>query len=183
MKTKRAAVLCCAGAAAAIILSIAILPFPSSLLGIALVLWLSAASYIDLKEFLLLDIFTLPLALAGLGLSYFGFGPSLLNAAAGAALGYLVLWALAVVYQKLRGYEGLGMGDAKLLCAAGAWCGATGLPTVLLIGSMTALIAVAIAKILGADVRGRSQVPFGPFLSIGLFLTWLLQELQQLARF
>ena len=50
----------------------------------------------------------------------------------GAAAGWLALVALAWLYRRLRGREGLGGGDPKLLAGIGAWLGVLQLPFVLL---------------------------------------------------
>ncbi|MEM9877965.1 MAG: A24 family peptidase [Pseudomonadota bacterium] len=147
---------------------------PFRLIGAGLACWLSWASYVDAQRYLLLDIHTLPLALAGLGLAAAGLGPSLISAAGGAALGYGVFWAVSALYRRLRGVDGLGLGDAKLMCAAGAWCGALQLPFVVLLGSVSALAAVTLFALSGAVVTGSLKLPFGPFLSFGFFVTWMV---------
>lgn len=167
--------LCVAAASLGAILSFGSLAQPPAWVGAGLALWLSYASYIDIRSYLLLDVLTLPLVLIGLGLAFLGQGPNLLDATLGAAVGYGALWALAVLYRKVRGHDGLGLGDAKLLSAAGAWCGAMALPFVLLIGSLSALAVVGAAVLAGQQLGSQAKIPFGPFLSLGFFLTWLLQ--------
>ena len=63
----------------------------------------------------------------------------------------------------------LVLGDVKLFAAAGAWVGWQGLPSVLLIGAATGLAA---ALILGR-ARPDQPVAFGPYLALGLWITWL----------
>jgi leader peptidase (prepilin peptidase)/N-methyltransferase len=71
----------------------------------------------------------------------------------------------------VRGREGLGLGDAKFLAAAGAWVSWQGLPSVILIGAASAF-AFAVARIIaGATSAEAQKVPFGTFLCLG---TWLL---------
>jgi leader peptidase (prepilin peptidase)/N-methyltransferase len=100
--------------------------------------------------------------------------PSLLwtHALAG-VLGVAVLVALSALYRRLRGLEGLGLGDAKLFGAAGLWVGFEGLPSTMLIAAFLAL-AVALALMLaGKPIAMQSRIPFGPFLAFGLWCTWL----------
>lgn len=156
-------------------ISIRYFPAPTSYFGLGLAVWLALASYVDARQFLLLDVFTLPLLLAGLALAYFGYGPSVLQSAIGAAFGYLALWLVSALYLKVRGHHGLGMGDAKLLAAAGAWCGAFALPIVVLVGSFSALFYILILWALGRKIDGQFKLPFGPFLSLGFFVVWCLQ--------
>ena len=62
------------------------------------------------------------------------------------------IWRCGVVaylYRKLRGRDGLGGGDAKLLAAAGAWVGASGLPQVVLIAALAGLVAAACLRLAG----------------------------------
>ena len=64
--------------------------------------------------------------------------------ALGALAGFASLAVIASVYRRVRGREGLGLGDAKLLAAAGAWLGWQALPSVVLIAAASGL-ALALA--------------------------------------
>lgn len=133
---------------------------------------LLALAWIDWRHLLLPDALTLPLLLAGLGVAAARGGDATLDSVLGATLGFLVLAGLAALYRRLRGGEGLGGGDAKLLAAGGAWLGATALPWVVL---AAALLGIALAL---AMARGRPSatlaVPFGPPLALAIFLAWML---------
>jgi len=159
----------------AIAASLHLVTGPLRYIGVGLAGWLSIAAYIDARRFLLLDVLTLPLVLAGLVLSVFGLGPGLLDASLGAALGYGVFWAVSEFYLRVRGIDGLGLGDAKLLAAAGAWCGALQLPFVVLIGSLSALLAIAVSVLRGRSITAQTKLPFGPFLSLGYFVVWVMK--------
>ena len=63
---------------------------------------------------------------------------------------------LAWGYRRLRGREGLGLGDAKLLAAGGAWLGWTQLAPVVLIACACALAYVAGTAIPDARVGERT---------------------------
>jgi leader peptidase (prepilin peptidase)/N-methyltransferase len=73
----------------------------------------------------------------------------------------------------LRHRAGLGLGDAKLFAAAGAWLGPAGLPSVLVWACGAALIAVAIHSIRGQTLSRTSRIAFGPFLAFGFWIVWL----------
>ncbi len=96
-----------------------------------LVTWfLIALTCIDLDHQLLPDALTLPLLWLGLVASASGLrsnGQNLpvdpVSAIAGAAAGYLSLWAVYHAFRLLTGKEGMGYGDFKLLAALGAWLG------------------------------------------------------------
>jgi len=135
--------------------------------------WLLTLGWIDLRRWLLPDILTLPLVLAGLAAAV-AFDPAgLTQRALGAALGYMSLAAVAVLYRKLRGREGLGRGDTKLLAASGAWVGAAALPQVVLVAALAALLAAAGLRLTGVRLGARSAMPFGPFLALATWVVWL----------
>jgi leader peptidase (prepilin peptidase) / N-methyltransferase len=134
---------------------------------------LLALAWIDWEHLLLPDAITLPLVPAGLAATFW-LGPEALAAhAAGAALGYGAFRGFAYAYRWLRGREGLGRGDAKLLAAAGAWLGLEALPTVLLLAALAGLGAAgALAWRLGRSDPG-APLPFGPCLALAFWLCWL----------
>ncbi len=84
----------------------------------------------DMRSMVLADSLTLPLVAAGLAVSWALGTETLYDAAIGAALGFLSFALIGWLYRKLRGREGLGLGDAKLLAAAGAWLTWQALPSV-----------------------------------------------------
>jgi leader peptidase (prepilin peptidase)/N-methyltransferase len=134
---------------------------------------LLALSVCDWENTVLPDALTLPLLLFGLVANSWLWPPSITDHALAAALGYLAFRILAVLYRRLRGREGLGGGDAKLLAAAGAWLGVAALPWVVL-GAAIAGIALAGGLALsGRRVTGRTILPFGPCLAIAIWLVWL----------
>ncbi|HEY5308434.1 MAG TPA: A24 family peptidase, partial [Casimicrobiaceae bacterium] len=87
-------------------------------------LWtLLALTFIDFDTQLLPDDITLPLLWAGLAVNLFGVFVPLRDAVIGAIAGYLALWAVYWLFKLIRGKEGMGYGDFKLLAALGAWLG------------------------------------------------------------
>jgi leader peptidase (prepilin peptidase) / N-methyltransferase len=140
----------------------------SLLLGAALI----ALSVIDLKTFRLPDVLTMPLMFAGLGLAGVLGWDSFGSRAASAAIGFGSAYAVARTYEAVRGRAGLGLGDAKLFAASGAWVGAAGLPSVVLYGCATALTALAVARVRKTSLSLTTAIPFGPFLAAGTWLVW-----------
>lgn len=135
--------------------------------------WLLALGWIDMRRWLLPDALTLPLVIAGLAAAA-AFDPGqLTDRALGAALGYLGLRLVALLYRVLRSREGLGHGDAKLLAASGAWVGAMALPQVVFGAAVAALIAAAGLRLAGVPLSAGSALPFGPFLALATWLVWL----------
>ncbi|MDN7452320.1 prepilin peptidase [Burkholderia cenocepacia] len=149
-----------------------------ALAAFAFVCTLVAASVIDIRHRLLPDAITLPLLWAGLIVNLNGTFASLDNAVIGAAVGYLVLWLPSVIFRLLRGVDGMGHGDFKLLAALGAWLGWQSIPWIVALS--TGLCAVAgIALIFAQRIRADTTLPFGPFLVCGglvalYFRDWIL---------
>jgi leader peptidase (prepilin peptidase)/N-methyltransferase len=134
---------------------------------------LLALGWIDWDHLRLPDALTLPLLLAGLGAALLLDPAAAPEHAAAAVLGYLALRGLAVGYRALRGREGLGAGDAKLLAAAGAWVGMEALPAVVLGGALFTIGLVAAMRLRDRAVGRATPIPFGPGLCAALWLAWL----------
>jgi leader peptidase (prepilin peptidase)/N-methyltransferase len=139
--------------------------------------WLLALAWIDWRRLLLPDTLTLPLIALGLAAAWALAPGELWSRAAGAAAGYLGLWVVAWLYRRLRGRDGLGLGDAKLLAAAGAWVGVAALPSVLAGAALAALAAAAAMTIAGRRLDRHAALPFGPFLAAATWLVWLFGPL------
>lgn len=143
--------------------------WPSCLLG-----WLLLAlAAIDWRCFLLPDLLTLPLLGGGLVLWAVAEPASLVSHAIGAAAGGAFILALRQAYWLLRRREGIGLGDAKLLAAAGAWVSWEGLPSVLLVASVAALASSLLRYKRSGSISLVDRVPFGAFLCLGTWLVWL----------
>ena len=130
-------------------------------------------AWIDVRTMILPDVLTLPLLMAGLIVTWLMASDALLEHVLGAVFGYLGLTAVAWGYRWLRGREGLGMGDARLLGAAGAWLGLSALPFVVLLAACLGLLAAGIALVAGTRVTAATAIPFGPFLALATWLAWL----------
>ena len=87
---------------------------------------LLALGWIDWTHMVLPDALTLPLVLAGLGVTWRLEPEALTDHAAAAIAGYVAFRLLELGYRRLRGRDGLGQGDAKLAAACGAWVGTRG---------------------------------------------------------
>ncbi|HUN38860.1 MAG TPA: A24 family peptidase [Acetobacteraceae bacterium] len=146
---------------------------PSAWINCALGWALLTLAWIDASCFVLPDLLTLPLVLAGLGVTLATVPDAAFWHALGAAAGYLALRSIALAYRALRRREGLGGGDAKLLSAAGAWLGIAALPSLVMTAATTALACACLAAIAGRSIRATTAVPFGPFLAAAFWLLWL----------
>jgi leader peptidase (prepilin peptidase)/N-methyltransferase len=131
---------------------------------------------IDLRRRILPDRLNFALLAAGLGVTALAdpqMGSVLLRAAE-AALAYALAWSLRALHARLRGRIGLGLGDVKFLAAATAWTGLAALPLVILVASLTALLALGLAALSGRRIGAATRLPFGPFLALGLHAALLL---------
>jgi leader peptidase (prepilin peptidase) / N-methyltransferase len=94
---------------------------------------------------------------------------SFADAALGALAGSGLLWIVSEGYFRIRGREGMGLGDVKMMAAVGAFLGLKRtMLTVLagsLLGSVIGIILIAATK------KGRDyELPFGTFLGAGALL-------------
>lgn len=130
---------------------------------VVLGLLLAAITRADLRTFRIPDRLNAALAVIGLALAFAGTRPW--DHVIGALAGYALFWAIGEVHFRRTGREGLGLGDAKLFGASGAWLGWQALPFVLLIAALGGLLA--------ALLRRQAQLAFGPWLALGLWVMWL----------
>jgi leader peptidase (prepilin peptidase)/N-methyltransferase len=129
---------------------------------------------VDGENFWLPDILTWPLAVSGLLAAIILPDRGFVDAVIGAVAGFATLWLLGFAYRKTRGRQGLGGGDPFMLAGAGAWVGWIGLPSVLLWAALGGLSLVIARAVTGRKVTGADRLPFGVFLAIGTWLTWML---------
>lgn len=144
------------------------------LIGATALLWSALAwlSWVDARTYRLPDLGTLPLLAVGLLVNLVLTETPVL-ALAGALIGYGLFWAVETGFRYLRGVDGLGRGDAKLLAAGGAWCGAGFLPVIMLIGAGSGLLfVILLAAIRRQTLHGRIRIAFGPWLALGIALSW-----------
>jgi leader peptidase (prepilin peptidase)/N-methyltransferase len=158
----------------ALLAALSLFAFGPTLMAIAafgLCATLLATSLIDFDTRYLPDTLTLPLLWAGLivNLGNAAFVP-LHEAVIGAIAGYLFLWCVYWLFKLVRGVEGMGYGDFKLLAALGAWLGWQALPQVVLLSALAGAIFGLAATGIG-KMRFEEPLPFGPFLAAGGVIT------------
>lgn len=145
-----------------------------------IILALVALTFIDLDTYLLPDDITLPLLWLGLLYNLNNGFTDLNSAVIGAALGYLILWAVYWLFKLVTGKEGMGYGDFKLLAALGAWFGWQLLPAVILLSSIAGSIIGILLIVLSKHGREK-PIPFGPYLALGgIAALFFGQQLSQL---
>ena len=134
---------------------------------------LLGAAMVDSRHLMLPDVLVLPLIPAGILLHGWLAGDVWIDHLAGALLGFVLFAVISLAYRGLRRREGLGLGDAKLLAAAGAWVGWVGLPSVVMLGAVFGLVTALAMRMTGREVGRVTELPFGPALALAFWLVWL----------
>jgi leader peptidase (prepilin peptidase) / N-methyltransferase len=161
--------------------SLAVLLFYQFGLGLAFVVGfvfvaaLIVISFIDLDVRIVPDVISLPGILIGLLFSVIGHYlmgdsqhvvPTPLSAFIGVLAGGGFLLAVAWIYEKFTGVEGMGGGDIKLLAMIGAFLGWPSIPLTLFFSSLGGSV-IGLSIMLAKGVDRRYALPFAPFLCLG----------------
>jgi leader peptidase (prepilin peptidase) / N-methyltransferase len=94
---------------------------------------------------------------------------SFADALLGAAVGSALLWVVSEVYFRLRGREGMGLGDVKMMLMAGAFLGAKRTLLTIFAGSVLGSF-LGLAFILARRKQSDYELPFGSFLGMAALL-------------
>ena len=148
-------------------LSISIWPHIN--LSILPIIWLISwflitLSILDIQHYLLPDVLTFPLLWLGLCFNAYTNATPIEHAVAGAAAGYVFIWFLGWITQYLAGKRGIGLGDAKLLAALGAWAGYENLTLISASASLGGIIWWGVRQFW--PLKKNHPLPFGPCLAI-----------------
>lgn len=131
----------------------------------------TAAAIIDWRRMIIPNAITLALALSGLAAALLLPSRSIAEALCGVLAGGGGVYALRAAHQRLRGIEGLGLGDVKFVAAGGAWTGLDSLPAFLLVAALCGLGYAALRAALRRPLAEAERIPFAPFLAGGLIAT------------
>lgn len=132
-------------------------------------------TFIDLDFQIIPDVITLPFAVIGLLLSsWILIDPfnhasllGIFNSLIGSVLGFGLFYLIAVLSK-----GGMGGGDIKLMAAIGAFTGYKGVLLTTFLGSLAGAV-VGIYLMIFKGAKGKSKIPFGPFLAFGAICTIL----------
>ncbi|MBI3046967.1 MAG: prepilin peptidase [Acidobacteria bacterium] len=129
---------------------------------------------IDLRHRILPNAITLPGIASGFLAAWF-LPPGWLSSLIGAVAGGGILLAIAELYYRVRGQEGLGMGDVKMLAMIGAFLG---WPLMVLTLVLASFAGSLVGLTLIASGRGSMQaaLPFGTFLALGALVAAIAGE-------
>lgn len=136
--------------------------------------WLLLIVSLDLRHQWLPDLLTLPLVPAGLLVAALGVGPALEDRLLGTLIGFGALLAIALAYRAVRGREGMGGGDPKLMAGLGAWLGWQSLPYVILGAGVAGLAAALVMRARRQSVGAETRLPLGSFLGVAAWPCWLI---------
>ena len=138
-------------------------------------------AFIDIDHRIIPDELSLGGLAAGLLLSFLP-GGDWKGSIAGALLGGGILYATAILYEKVRGTEGMGGGDIKLLAMIGAFLGWRGSLATIFLGALLGTAGGILAMRKGGEGL-KTAIPFGPYLCVaalgarylgGEFWGWIL---------
>jgi leader peptidase (prepilin peptidase)/N-methyltransferase len=163
-------------------LSVAVAADPVGAAAGALFGWLLLAlALLDARHGWLPDRLTVALAAAGLAVGLAGLPPPFVDRLIGGVAGFLVFAFVRHAYRLLRGREGMGGGDVKLLGAIGLWLGWRILPMVLLGAALAGLLWSLLERARGKELTATSSVPLGTFLALAAWVGWAAGEAGWLA--
>ncbi|NLW30812.1 MAG: prepilin peptidase [Fibrobacter sp.] len=133
-------------------------------------LLLIPVSVIDLKHYIIPDVFTLSMIAAGLIYSFLPLGitpfQSVIGLIGGGGVLYLTGWIGTVLFKK---GEAMGGGDIKLMAAAGALFGLKVAFMGIVFGAFLGSIA-GVAMLASKKISSDHHIPFGPFLGAGIWI-------------
>lgn len=148
------------------------MPPRETVLNLVLASALVVVTFIDIDYFIIPDQITWPSILIAPAAAFVVQHITVRDSIVGILLGGGMLWAFAWSYEKLRGHEGMGLGDVKLLAMIG---GLQGWQAPLFSLMAGAIVGSAVGLVMMV-VRGRRfdmEIPFGPFLAFGSILYML----------
>ena len=143
---------------------------------------LMVIAFIDLETFLIPDLLSLSGIILGFATSFANPCVDPVSSLIGIFFGGGVLYLISWTYSTLRGREGIGGGDIKLMAMIGAFTGCRGVVFTILVASLSGSL-FGILEMKKSGERFATQIPFAPFLALGalsyifwgeLFFTWYL---------
>ena len=167
-------------ASVGVVVSVVLVPDWGGVWGAGLAVLMVAIAVVDARRFIIPDELTA--AALALGLVYAAARESDIwvqalawSALRGAILA-LAFLGVRVVYRRLRGRDGIGLGDVKLAGVAGAWLDWSIIPIAIEIAAVTALGAYLIRHFcFRRAVRATTRMPFGLFMAPAILISWLLE--------
>ncbi|MCG8633597.1 MAG: prepilin peptidase [Desulfobacterales bacterium] len=149
-------------------------------IGLPLLFWfvfgcaLIVVTFIDIDHQIIPDIISIPGIFIFASSGFFIPEMTLASSLYGVLTGGGVLYAVALGYYLLRGQQGMGGGDIKLLAMIGAATGVKGVLFTMFAGSLAGTCGGVATMIFGKNRGTKVKIPFGPYLSAGamVYVLW-----------
>ena len=158
--------------------SLFFLPNAQGIVGGSLAVLMIAIAFVDARRFIIPDELTAAAMALGFLHAALQASGSIVEALANAALrGAILAFAfltLRILYRRLRGRDGIGLGDVKLAGVAGVWVDWWVLPAVIEVAALAALAVYAVRYLWGRRPVQPMRLPFGLFLAPAIWFGWLL---------
>jgi leader peptidase (prepilin peptidase)/N-methyltransferase len=155
-----------------------LVPNVQGVVGGSLAVLMIATAFVDARRFIIPNELTAAALALGFLHAAIQDSDSIVEALANAALrGAILAFAfliLRILYRRLRGFDGIGLGDVKLAGVAGVWVDWWLLPAVIEVAALAALAVYAVRYLLGRGSVRLVRLPFGLFLAPAIWLGWLI---------
>jgi leader peptidase (prepilin peptidase) / N-methyltransferase len=166
-----------AAALCAFIASAVAAPGLSGFLGGGLAVVMIVVAAVDARHFVIPDKLVLAALALGLLEAFFsGTGRpvgDLLSSVLRAVVMAALFLGFRIAYRRIRGREGLGLGDVKLAAVAGLWLNWMMAAIAIDIAAVSALATVVVGAARGRKISGQPKFPFGLFFAPAIWLAWL----------
>lgn len=144
---------------------------------IVLLAILSALTWFDIRRMILPNALNAALGLSGLTYQWLSSTDTLALQLGISAATFGIFWLVRRAHFAATGRIGLGFGDVKMAGAAATWLNPLLLPVFVFVASCSALLWLLARAATGGSTHLTRRQPFGPFLAIGLALTWAIDTL------
>lgn len=170
---------CASFAAAVTAAALALVPPAAAVATGVLALLMSLITLTDLRHFIIPNVLSFPAVPLGAVANVMVFHADdwmggLMESSLGAVIAGGSFYLLRAFWFRLRGFEGLGLGDVKLAAVAGAWLGPALLAPACLAAALAGLGGVALMALRpGRRMDLRDEIPFGSFIAPVILGFWV----------
>ena len=160
--------------------SVAAAPGLNGVAGAALAAICLTIAIFDYRLMIIPDELNALALIAGLAAAGLETSPAnaILAAVARASVMFAAFFVFRFGYRRLRGVEGMGLGDVKLAAVAGAWLDWPYLPVAVDVAALSALAVAVFARLRGRKLHPMAKLPFGVFFAPSIWACWWLAALR-----
>lgn len=149
----------------------------TSLLIVVILIWISIE---DILTYTIPDLANIILFFSGLIFTLWQTPSTFYLHLMASAFWALLFWLIAISFRNLKGYDGLGLGDVKLMASAGIWLGIIAPISVVLYASLSGIFFAIVSGLIRKKSYRNIQdsaIAFGPFLCLSIWVVWLFGPL------